>query len=452
MNNDASPGQKSQDSGVNVRLLFSLDMLEGLVTLRLSRNYGRKNVDHANSTSKNKPAASTTAAAVTNSDNGAPSADPAAGLSTATAILLLTHPSPVYQGAPPAQGNPPFQQQLTPSTNDMATMATVIEGQIIKIEEQEKTIHNQTEEISTQTARFLLIEAHIKQLEFTISSNKEAADAQISKVNKKNEIAATEVNELAETVSRQKIKIIDMDKEHHTIKTTLESQIKGIEDTIVVLTLRIEAQDEEIQDMKLYSFREDPLLSLVRIKCRAVIDRGLGIIYEAATGLKPDKKQHHVKKWVAITLNPPGFKGLATLTDSQRTALDLGRYKACCKLLTQGGKMLSPAYIALIQSNTLRFLMQSSIDLRNHANENAHELAQSQISDLRQCLDRAKKDNIIDTICSSSDLSGIEGTMAFIESSFPNLPPVVSSSTTKTTVELKITTETSTVNHKASEH
>lgn len=195
------------------------------------------------------------------------------------------------------------------------------------------------------------------------------------------------------------------------------------------------------------------MLSLVRIKCRAVIDRGLGIIYEATTGRKPDKKHHQVKKWATTALNPPNFQSLAILTDSQRTNLDLHRYNACCGLLAQKSKISLPEYVQLIQSNTLRFLTKSSIDLRNHANENAHELAESQISDLRQCLDRAKKDNIIDAICSSNDLSGIEGTMAFIESSDPKLPPVVSSSTTKTTVELKITTETSTmIHHTNSEH
>ncbi|KJA20600.1 hypothetical protein HYPSUDRAFT_203584 [Hypholoma sublateritium FD-334 SS-4] len=454
------------------------------MTNKKSRAYGRKN--NANSQSKNRPAASTTEAAVTDTDDdGAPSqaAGPAAGLSTATTTLLLTsNPSPGFQpgpqGASPAQGIPPLQQQSTLSANDMATMITalhrnneekaaVIEGHIIEIKEHQNTIDNQIKTISTQEARFLQIEAHIKHLQLALSTNKEVGDTKnktlkrevsqqhvkISQLIKESERAAVQTNILEQKVSRQKTKISNMGKNHYTTKTELESHIKGYKDTILLLEVRIETQHEEIQNLKLYSFGENPSLSLVRIKCRAVIDRGLGIIYEAVTGLKPDKSHHQVKRWIAVSLNPSSYRSLAILTDSERAHLDSTRYQACCRLLAQRSKISLPEYVQLIRSGTLRFLTQSSINLRNHANENAHELVEPQIANLRQCLDRAKKDNVIDTICSSEDLSGIEGTMAFIESSHPKPPSVASSSTTKTTVELKITTETSTmIHHKTSEY
>lgn len=153
----------------------------------------------------------------------------------------------------------------------------MIEGQVIKIEEHKKTIQNQTKKISSQAARFLQIEAHMKRLELAISSNKEVADTQndklkgevnlqnikISKLSEENEVAVAQSNRLEEKVSRQKVKISEMGKEHYTIKTALESHIKGYKDTILVLTLRIETQEEEIQDIKLYSFGEVSILHLL---------------------------------------------------------------------------------------------------------------------------------------------------------------------------------------------
>ncbi|KJA12660.1 hypothetical protein HYPSUDRAFT_210262 [Hypholoma sublateritium FD-334 SS-4] len=254
--------------------------------------------------------------------------------------------------------------------------------------------------------------------------------------------------ELNQATEQHNQALIDIDVKNNQVLMDVRAKHEQAENeykaTISNLTLRLESIEEDMRNVEAYWLSEDPICML-RIKLRAVIDRAYEVLYSDVTELEPDKLLHNVKQWITIQLNPPAYKK-ATCPDirtadeqkADRDYLDNYRYNACLALLSAKKLDILPQYQALISSNSLKFLTQSSIDLRNQANLNAHTLAE--MSELRQFLDRAKTDNVIDSICSPSDLSGIEGTMAFVE--FFQTKPKVGKTTTKTTVEFKIVMET----------
>lgn len=125
---------------------------------------------------------------------------------------------------------------------------------------------------------------------------------------------------------------------------------------------------------------------------------------------------------------------------ADQAQLDQGRFQKCFLLLTAKGFTSLPEYQNLIQSGTLHFLTQSSIELRNDANMDAHELIG--MSDLRQYIDKARADNVINKVCSVKDLTGIEGVMNFLDSHQPK-PTTSTSITTTTTKVIEIVTKTS---------
>ncbi|KJA14077.1 hypothetical protein HYPSUDRAFT_209021 [Hypholoma sublateritium FD-334 SS-4] len=175
------------------------------------------------------------------------------------------------------------------------------------------------------------------------------------------------INEMRQTIVMNKAA---SNTQHWTKSKEVDDEYKN---TIGTLLHRLQAAEDDLRNVELYSLSKDPVC-LLRINFQAVIDRSHEILFIAATGLVPDKHLHNVKNWVATSLNPITYKkppvpDIRTWEQqaADRAILDDQWFKVCQGLLSSKDTLL-PEYQELIRSGTLRFLMQSCNDLRNQAN------------------------------------------------------------------------------------
>lgn len=148
---------------------------------------------------------------------------------------------------------------------------------------------------------------------------------------------------------------------------------------------------------------------MLKIRFRRLIDEAIKFLYEALTGLKADDRHYAVKEWWYTT-----FDSCGQGKNLNEAAINDLRHKECLKLLRSKGFSKLPIYQNLIRTGTLKYLTQTSIELRRKANWHAHELVD--MSEFRESIKKAKDDMVIDDICSPDDLPSIMGMIDFVES------------------------------------
>lgn len=154
-------------------------------------------------------------------------------------------------------------------------------------------------------------------------------------------------------------------------------------------------------------------MCLLKIQFRRLIDEGIKFLYEALTGRKANSQHRNVKAWWSSALNPSHSKNFDPNVQLTVKQTDDIRFKMCLDLLSDPKFQTDPTYKALVRSGTLQYLTQTSIKLRDEGNFHAHELRE--VSSFRTALEKAKTDEIIDSICTVEDYSRLQGLINFVE-------------------------------------
>ena len=162
---------------------------------------------------------------------------------------------------------------------------------------------------------------------------------------------------------------------------------------------------------------------ILRIQIRAVLDAVIALLYTVVTGRKPDDRGNDAKRWWAKSLNPSGYlaqnPGVYNLDPNQplhlqdEAVVNVMRYDACLAMLQGKGLMKRPEYLKLFKSGTLKFLSQSTIDLREQANVDAHEIKAGGMPAFKKVLLEAS--SIRDDLCSEKDFPCIINLIEFVE-------------------------------------
>lgn len=92
--------------------------------------------------------------------------------------------------------------------------------------------------------------------------------------------------------------------------------------------------------------------------------------------------------------------------------VDKHRYKRCLAHIVNKKLESQPKYRNLIHSGALRFLSQVSIELRNQANQHAHEVG-SDMTSFRRVLHTTKSNH--NHLCTAADFVCINGIVDFLE-------------------------------------
>lgn len=145
------------------------------------------------------------------------------------------------------------------------------------------------------------------------------------------------------------------------------------------------------------------------------MDKVMALLFAVLTNGIPDARGNNVRSWWASGLNPPPPKrSQSTPLVMDEEALNQRRFQKCISLLKTKGLLTNPKYEELINSGTLGFLTQSSIQLRVLANAHAHSLLVN-IPIFRNTLNTVKEAN--DDLCTDADFSCISGLLDFAEAS-----------------------------------
>lgn len=147
-----------------------------------------------------------------------------------------------------------------------------------------------------------------------------------------------------------------------------------------------------------------------KIRIRTLIDVFVQFLHEAVTGFTVDDRLPTANIWWRDLLNPPSAREERRFMD--KASIDRLRYEECLRLLSTTGLSSRPAYKQLIDSGTLKFIIQGGADLRKQANVHAHELLD--MSEFQRVLTKAKAED--EKIWTSQEFAGIGGLVDFVES------------------------------------
>ena len=146
------------------------------------------------------------------------------------------------------------------------------------------------------------------------------------------------------------------------------------------------------------------------------MDRIHTFIYEALTGIEPDDRLHNIKSWWANFINPSAAQYEYDPVTHQRKAMDKDvlngyRFQNCLAFIEAKSLNLKSEYQQLITSGTLRYLWQTTIELRQLANHHAHEI-DIKLSDFREVLHMTKATR--SDLCNASEFVSINGIVEFL--------------------------------------
>lgn len=122
-----------------------------------------------------------------------------------------------------------------------------------------------------------------------------------------------------------------------------------------------------------------------------------------------------MKSWWANHLNP---KSEASATQPKpykamsKDEVDEYRYLFCLELIRTNHLESKPEYKHLIDSDTLKYLCKTTIELRQQANEHAHEI-KLDMHDFREVLHMTK--STCDDLCSASEFVCLNAIVDFLE-------------------------------------
>ncbi|KJA13221.1 hypothetical protein HYPSUDRAFT_485376 [Hypholoma sublateritium FD-334 SS-4] len=199
--------------------------------------------------------------------------------------------------------------------------------------------------------------------------------------------------ELKTEIQNSETRTKDRALEHAKQISVLESTISGLNDTV--------------KDLVDYQMTTDPVF-MVRIQIRTVVDKIRVILHNIFTGEPATERGGNVKNWWAHAINPSPSES-ASMT---KEAVDEHRYRKCLALLADKKLESQPLYHKLVQSGSLRFLSQASINLRNQANTHAHEVG-SDMTSFRKALLKTK--SMHNHLCTAADFVCINGIVDFLE-------------------------------------
>ncbi|KJA14591.1 hypothetical protein HYPSUDRAFT_59300 [Hypholoma sublateritium FD-334 SS-4] len=210
---------------------------------------------------------------------------------------------------------------------------------------------------------------------------------------------------LSETISR-------LENELHA----LGAEVDGLNGVSEELTAELNVIYQELKTLETWTMNSDPV-AFLKIRFRRLIDEAIRFLFEALTGKKADDRHRNVKSWWSSVLNPSNSRHFNPQAQYSPQQLDDIRFQMCLTLLSDSERNFkaNATYKNLVNSGTLKYLTQSSIPLRNEGNFHAHELLDA--SGFRKSLAKAKSDNIIESICTESDYSSLEGLINFVEAS-----------------------------------
>ena len=146
--------------------------------------------------------------------------------------------------------------------------------------------------------------------------------------------------------------------------------------------------------------------------------RPTGKVYRPLPGThEADDRARNVKSWWANVLNP-GSSDKKDGSDTQpkgkpmnKDKLNDYRYQTCLAFIEAKNLASEPKYQNLIDSGTLRYLCQTTIELRQQANHHAHEI-DINISDFREVLHTTKATR--SDLCTASEFVSINGIVDFL--------------------------------------
>ena len=146
------------------------------------------------------------------------------------------------------------------------------------------------------------------------------------------------------------------------------------------------------------------------------MDKIHNFLYEALTELETDDRARNVKSWWANFLNPGPDSYEYDPETHERKAMDKDvlnnyRFQNCLAFIEAKSLNLKSEYQQLITSGTLRYLCQTTIELRQLANHHAHEI-DIELSDFREVLHMTKATR--SDLCNASEFVSINGIVEFL--------------------------------------
>lgn len=146
---------------------------------------------------------------------------------------------------------------------------------------------------------------------------------------------------------------------------------------------------------------------MLRIQIRTLLDKIRAALYKDVMGNAPEKRNRNVNTWWAHALDPSAKRKRFM----DQAAIDKHRFKAFSRMLSVKGLMSDQRYITLVDSGTLEFLCQTTIDIRKQANDHAHQV---NVDGLRSVLLQATTTAGHTNICSEGDMASINGAIDFL--------------------------------------